>query len=179
NRRYTSRFGQPADPTAWTTYEALRILQQAAQRAGSDDPRALAAELASGEPFTTTKGALAFDESHQLARQTLYVAAIDPRAAWGPTLSEQVSAARLARTLVYEGPPPLPWADVGPPALRPVTHHARGRSPEGSGRPATGSRRHAGRQKRARRGGTPALALSSPACRRRSRAAGGRRGPRS
>jgi len=108
NRRYTSRFGQPADPTAWTTYEALRILQQAAQRAGSDDPRALAAELASGEPFTTAKGALAFDESHQLARQTLYVAAIDPRADWGPTLSEQVSAARLARTLVYEDPPPLP-----------------------------------------------------------------------
>src|SRR5690606_22641909 len=108
NQRYTSRFGQPADPTAWTTYEALRILQQAAARARSDDPRALAEVLASGVPFTTAKGALAFDEAHQLADQTLYVSLVDTSAEWGPTLSEQVSAARLVRTLVPEEAPQRP-----------------------------------------------------------------------
>lgn len=108
NQRYTSRFGQPADPTAWTTYEALRILQQAAARARSDDPRALAEVLASGVPFTTAKGALAFDEAHQLADQTLYVSLVDTSVEWGPTLSEQVSAARLVRTLVPEEAPQRP-----------------------------------------------------------------------
>lgn len=108
NRRYTSRFGQPADPTAWTTYEALRILQQAADRAGSDDPRALAEVLASGVPFRTAKGSLAFDELHQLADQTLYVSLIDPHTVWGPTLSEQLAAAHLVRTLPAQDPPPLP-----------------------------------------------------------------------
>ncbi len=108
NARYTSRFGQPADPTAWTTYEALRVLQQAAIRARSDDPHALADVLSRGTPFTTAKGTLAFDESHQLADQTLYVTRIDPDSRWGPTLSQQVSAARLERTLVPQEPPPLP-----------------------------------------------------------------------
>lgn len=108
NRRYTARFGQPADPTAWTTYEALRLVQQAAQRVRSDDRRELAEALAGDLPFTTAKGALTFDEAHQLARQTLYVVNINRETHWGPTLSEQVSAAFLARTLPYEDPPPLP-----------------------------------------------------------------------
>lgn len=108
NERYTSRFGQPADPTAWTTYEALRIVQQAAELAGTDDPRALAEALASGARFATAKGVLSFDGSHQLAGQTLYVSVLDPAAVWGPNLSQQVAAARLARTLVPEEAPQLP-----------------------------------------------------------------------
>jgi mxaJ protein len=108
NSRYMARFGQPADPTAWSTYEALRLLQQAAQRARSDDPGALAEALSNGMPFTTAKGTLAFDEAHQLAGQTLYVVTINPENDWGPTLKEQVAAALLSRTLPYEDPPPLP-----------------------------------------------------------------------
>lgn len=99
NRRYTSRFGQPADPTAWTTFEAVMLLQRAADLAGTDDPRALAEIFASGTRFKTAKGTLAFDEVHQLTGQTLYAVTINPAARWGPTLSEQVAAATLKRTL--------------------------------------------------------------------------------
>ncbi len=108
NRRFTSRFGQPADPTAWTTYEALRIAQRAAELARDDDPDALAAVLASGATFTTAKGALHFDDSHRLVEHSLYVVEIDPEAVWGQNLNQQVQSARLVRTLVPEPLPALP-----------------------------------------------------------------------
>ncbi len=99
NRRFTSRFGQPADPTAWTTYEALMLVQRAAEKARTDNPRALAAVFLSGTPLTTAKGSLVFGPNHQLTGQTLYSVAINKDAKWGPTLSEQVAAATLSKTL--------------------------------------------------------------------------------
>ncbi len=105
NRRFTSRFGQPADPTAWTTYEALMLVRRAAEKARTDAPRALADVFASGTPLRTAKGTLAFGPNHQLTGQTLYSVAINEDAKWGPTLSEQVAAAMLSRTMGPAAPP--------------------------------------------------------------------------
>ena len=98
NERFTSRWGQPLDPPAWTAYEAVNILAQAAHRADSAAPAALMKELASETPFQTSKGSLVFDDSHRLAQQ-LYAVAPDPLADWGVTLGEMVNVARLYKTI--------------------------------------------------------------------------------
>ncbi|HLU82379.1 MAG TPA: ABC transporter substrate-binding protein [Trueperaceae bacterium] len=98
NQRFTSRFGQPLDPTAWTTYEALMILWQAATAMGSSDPAALVSHLAAPDStFETAKGTLAFSDGHELAQQ-LY-AVVPVADAWGVNLSQKLAAATLHRTL--------------------------------------------------------------------------------
>ena len=98
NQRFTSRFGQPLDPTAWTTYEALMILWRSATAVGSSDSGALLGHLADpGTTFETAKGTLAFSAGHELAQQ-LY-AVVPVADAWGVNLSQKLAAATLFRTL--------------------------------------------------------------------------------
>lgn len=103
NTRYTSRWGQPVDPTAWTAYEAVNILAQAATAVGSAEPAHLLERLGSGRAFDTAKGSLAFDERGQL-RQQLYAVVPVPDAGWGITLSDKLGVARLFRTLMVDAP---------------------------------------------------------------------------
>ncbi|MEJ2668474.1 MAG: ABC transporter substrate-binding protein, partial [Deinococcales bacterium] len=84
NANYTGRWGQPMDPTAWSAYEAVNILHQAALKAGSIDPAKIMAVL--NDPSVTFDGAkgpgISFRAwDHQL-RQPLYIIRIDPKATW-------------------------------------------------------------------------------------------------
>lgn len=95
NLQFTSRWGQPMDSAAWTSYQAIRILQQAAVDTRSSEPGAITAYLL--EPstsFDTAKGTLSFDEDHQLL-QPVYVVAADPESPWGFTLTDKLAVARL------------------------------------------------------------------------------------
>ena len=98
NARFTSRWGQPLDPTAWTAYEAVQILAQTAVAARSSSPSDLLAQLSSGASFDTAKGSLTFDAAHQLQQQ-LYAVMPVPGAEWGITLGDKLGLALLHRTL--------------------------------------------------------------------------------
>jgi quinoprotein dehydrogenase-associated probable ABC transporter substrate-binding protein len=98
NERFTTRFGQPLDPTGWTTYEALMMLWRTATTVGTSDPAALIDHLAApGSTFETAKGTLKFSSAHDLAQQ-LY-AVVPVQGAWGVNLSQKLAAATLFRTL--------------------------------------------------------------------------------
>lgn len=101
NVRFTSRWGQPLNPTGWSTYEAVNILAQAARAAGSASPDELVAQLSSATPFDTSKGSATFDTSHRLSQQ-LYAVVPVPDAPWGITLGEKSGVARLFRSLPRE-----------------------------------------------------------------------------
>lgn len=104
NSRFTSRWGQPMDSAAWTAYQALRMVQQAAASTRSSDPIDLAAYFADqGTSFETAKGVLAFDENHELP-QPLYVVLADPTAPWGFTLTDKLAVATLQGTMPIEAP---------------------------------------------------------------------------
>lgn len=101
NERFTTRFGQPLDPTGWTTYEALMMLWRTATAVGTSDPAALISHLAApGSMFETAKGTLTFSSAHELTQQ-LY-AVVPVVGAWGVNLSQKLAAATLYRTLPAE-----------------------------------------------------------------------------
>lgn len=101
NARFASRWGDPMDPPAWAAYETVRLLYGAARQAGSTDPEALAAQLASGEPgFDLHKGpALAFRAGDHQLLQPLYAVRVDPDAPWGVTAGQRTAVASLAGVL--------------------------------------------------------------------------------
>ncbi len=104
NERFTSRWGQPMDPTAWSTYQAIRMLHQAVVATSSLGSEAILAYLTAPDTrFDTGKGpGVSFREASHELRQPLYVVAIDPSATWGVTLSAKVAAARLVGRLPTE-----------------------------------------------------------------------------
>lgn len=95
--RFTSRWGQPMDPTAWNSYQAVRALHDAAVRTGSLTPVVLSAYLASpGAYFKAAKGpGVSFRSADRELRQPLYVVEPDPAADWGVLLSQRIGVARL------------------------------------------------------------------------------------
>lgn len=98
NGDYTGRWGEPMDPTAWSTYEAVNILHQAALKADSIDPSKLMAVMSDPSvTFDVAKGpGISFRTwDHQL-RQPLYIVRIDPKAIWGRAVSQQVAVASVA-----------------------------------------------------------------------------------
>ena len=104
NSRFTSRWGQPLDPPAWTTYEALMILEQAALATRSSSADDISAYLADpANTFSTAKGSLAFTPDHQL-QQRIYAVTLDPAGKWGLAVTQKVGVARLAAVLDAEPP---------------------------------------------------------------------------
>ena len=95
--RFTSRWGQPMDPTAWNAFQAVRTLHDAAVRTGSRTPVVLSAYLASPMAyFTSAKGpGVSFRPSDHELRQPLYVVEPDPDGQWGVLLSQRIGVARL------------------------------------------------------------------------------------
>jgi len=101
NVRVTSRAGQPAEPSAWATYQAVRSYYEAAVDAGSTAAADVAARLVDAERgLVSPKGdGLSFRPwDHQL-RQPLYVSEVDPAARWDATLTRRIEIARVAAIL--------------------------------------------------------------------------------
>lgn len=111
NDTYRSRFGEPTDPTAWSTFSAVRILIEAAAATGSTAPAALIDHLSgSGAEFDLLKGpATSFRPwDHQL-RQPLYVVRVDQEVEWQRmSLPSRIAIAELAGQL----PGPEPGEDA-------------------------------------------------------------------
>lgn len=87
NTRYTSRYSQVADPTAWSAYFAVKIYYEAVAAVGSTDGEAIVSYLESAEAsFDVAKGTdLSFRPwDHQL-RQPIYVVNVDQEATWIPS----------------------------------------------------------------------------------------------
>ena len=88
NNRYITRWGDPADPTAWSAYHAVKILHEATQATGNTDGRAIVDYLEnSGREFDLLKGPGTSFRSwdHQL-RQPLYLVRVDQDAIWDRNL---------------------------------------------------------------------------------------------
>jgi ABC-type branched-subunit amino acid transport system substrate-binding protein len=84
NDRFQSQFGQPADPTGWAAYHAIKIYLQAVQATGSADPEAIVGYLENpGTTFDLLKGpGISFRTwDHQL-RQPLYAVNVDQNSEW-------------------------------------------------------------------------------------------------
>jgi len=95
NERFTSRFGAPMDPIAWTAYAGVTLVAMAIAEVGQLTPESLASYLLEGE-FDLAKGApLSFDPASRQLRQPLYVARTVEGRPWGPSLSQQVGVAEL------------------------------------------------------------------------------------
>lgn len=104
NRLFTSRWGQPMDPTAWTAFEALMALQQAAVAARAGDAEAVLDYLSRpGVVLDTAKGSLRFSNDNQL-RQRVYAVKVNPDAEWGINFSDKIAVATLVRVIENEVP---------------------------------------------------------------------------
>ena len=105
NARYISRWGDPADPPAWSAYHAIKIFFEASKRAGSVDGRATTDEIVRDDAtFDLLKGPgtsfRAWD--HQL-RQPLYLVRVDQTAPWDRNIpSTRVAVAEHAATFPDE-----------------------------------------------------------------------------
>lgn len=99
NDAFTSRFGAPADPTAWAAYYGISILLDAAEAAGTGSPSALVAALESpGREFDVAKGpGISFRPwDHQL-RQPLHHIEVDQEVEWSRlSLPARIGLASLA-----------------------------------------------------------------------------------
>ncbi len=101
NDRYTTRWGDPMDPSAWAAYEAVTMVHAAAVRAGATDGSALVAALSSPDAtFDVGKGIpVSFRSWNHQLRQPLYAVRIDPQARWGLALSQQTALAAVEARL--------------------------------------------------------------------------------
>lgn len=75
NARYRARFNEPMDPSAWSTYQAVKILYEAAFFTGSLDPATVVAYMtAPTTVFDVYKGiGTSFRPWDRQLRQTLYL----------------------------------------------------------------------------------------------------------
>lgn len=102
NTRYTTRYSQVADPTAWSAYFAVKIYYEAVMAVGSTNGEEIVAYLESPEAtFDVAKGTdLSFRRwDHQL-RQPIYVVKVDQEADWIPSqLYTRIGIAEYETTL--------------------------------------------------------------------------------
>jgi ABC-type branched-subunit amino acid transport system substrate-binding protein len=74
NRRFTARFGKPAEGYAWANWAAVKMLVEGVLRSASTEPVALVKYLGGSPPFDGHKGkALTFRDWNQQLRQPLYI----------------------------------------------------------------------------------------------------------
>lgn len=103
NDRFTSRWGEPMDPPAWTAYQAVNILTEAIAATQTLESSVLIPYLESPQAvFNIRKGGGTSFRSwdHQL-RQPLYVIEIDSQAKWGIELSQKLAIANLLQELPF------------------------------------------------------------------------------
>jgi len=110
NDRYTSRFAEPTDPSAWAGNAGVHILYEALVESGSREAGPLTEAMETGS-FELGKGQpLAFSAGTHQLQQPLYVIEVDPDAQWGLRLSRKVETAHLVDELV---PPTVRDGEVG------------------------------------------------------------------
>jgi len=103
NERFVSRFGDPADPSAWAAYVAVRLVFEAIHEADSVEPQALASYLLQAWPGDVEKPSAArFRESDHQLLQDLYVVEVDPDSPWTIQVSSQVGLAHV-RSVIDAG----------------------------------------------------------------------------
>lgn len=101
NSRFMSRWGQPMDPSAWSAYQAISMLFEAAKATGTSEASPLIDFLESPQAiFNVQKGpGVSFRSwDHQL-RQPLYLVNIDPEAEWREVLRNKLDFADLVAEL--------------------------------------------------------------------------------
>ena len=102
NTRYITRWGDPTDPTAWSSFHAIRILFETVRAIGTTDGPAVVDYLENaGTEFDLLKGpGTSFRPwDHQL-RQPLYLVKVDQDAVWDRTTpSSRVAIAEVAGEL--------------------------------------------------------------------------------
>ncbi|HEY4200624.1 MAG TPA: ABC transporter substrate-binding protein [Devosiaceae bacterium] len=87
NDRYKSQYGEPADPTAWSAFHAIKIMADTVHAVGSTDADAVIKHLESPDTtFDVLKGpGVSFRPwDHQL-RQPLYAIKVDQNLEWSRT----------------------------------------------------------------------------------------------
>lgn len=115
NDQFGSRTGNPADPSAWAAYAALKILLESVLSTGSTDATRLVAYLEDPKTsFDLHKGVpLSFRPwDHQL-RQPLYIVRLNPEAEIGTRLSQQLALVQLVDRVpeIPPGADPVPLLD--------------------------------------------------------------------
>lgn len=99
NERFTSRFGAPMDPHAWTAYAAVTLLAMAVGEGVELSPDGLV-ELLGGREIDIAKGApLTFDPESRQFLQPLYVVRAVEGHEWGPSLGQRVRVAELVDSI--------------------------------------------------------------------------------
>lgn len=96
NERYMSRFAATADPSAWASYQAVKMLFEATENADSSSPQDLARfllEAWSGDLGKPSLGRFAQDDRQLI--QDLYSIQIDPAAHWTVNVSGQAALASV------------------------------------------------------------------------------------
>ncbi|HTN61124.1 MAG TPA: ABC transporter substrate-binding protein [Devosia sp.] len=84
NDRFRAQYGEPADPTAWSAYHAIKIITDTVQAIGTTEPDAVIAYLENPDTtFDLLKGpGVSFRPwDHQL-RQPLYAIKVDQESQW-------------------------------------------------------------------------------------------------
>jgi ABC-type branched-subunit amino acid transport system substrate-binding protein len=107
NTRYVTRWGDPADPPAWSAYQAINIVRHAAAAVGGVDGPALADYLGrSAAEFDVLKGpGISFRPWNHQLRQPLYLVRVDQEAVWDRNIpSSRVAIANYAGTVPAAGP---------------------------------------------------------------------------
>jgi branched-chain amino acid transport system substrate-binding protein len=101
NALFTSRWGVPMDPTAWSAYQAIKMVASAVFARGSADPAAIRAHFDDPSTrFDVAKTAHAsFRPSDRQLLQPLKVVEVDPTATWDPlSLQSRVGYGRVVET---------------------------------------------------------------------------------
>ena len=106
NTRFMSRWGEPADPTAWAAYHAVKIFADAVWESGSVEGEAIVSYLESEDAqFDVLKGgAVSFRPwDHQL-RQPLYAVGVNQDGEWDAlSLRDRVDVASHEATIPAAG----------------------------------------------------------------------------
>jgi branched-chain amino acid transport system substrate-binding protein len=106
NDTFRSRWGEPANPTAWAAYQAVKIIAETVLAVGGKDGETIVEYLERPEAeFDAGKGSpVSFrPEDHQL-RQSLYVIRVDQDGPWSQlSLSSRIGIAEMADEIAYRG----------------------------------------------------------------------------
>jgi ABC-type branched-subunit amino acid transport system substrate-binding protein/ABC-type amino acid transport substrate-binding protein len=100
-RRFTSRSGEPMDPSGWAAYAAVKILFDAAVATGSQSSSVLGEYLTQGDSrFDVHKGEpVWFRSRDRQLIQPLYRVKVETGARWGPQLFSRVALGSLVTVI--------------------------------------------------------------------------------
>jgi ABC-type branched-subunit amino acid transport system substrate-binding protein/ABC-type amino acid transport substrate-binding protein len=104
NSTFSSRTGEPLEPTAWATYAAVVIAFQASQAGEFDSPAALGSFLSrpGALPDIGKSDSTVFRPEDGQMLQELYVISVDPAASWGRSAATRTALAQVMAVVPAE-----------------------------------------------------------------------------